>query len=78
MTHTISRGDYIDLLNQDKIIPKIIETKKEYKQFLAVAERLISKKQNRTAEENALFSTPPSPHIPIPYFLCLLSVWVKL
>jgi HTH-type transcriptional regulator / antitoxin HigA len=49
MTHTISRENYIDLLNQDRIIPKIIETKEEYEHFLAVAERLISKKQNRTA-----------------------------
>ena len=55
MTHTISRENYIDLLNQDRIIPKIIETKEEYERFLAVAERLISKKQNRTAEETTLF-----------------------
>jgi HTH-type transcriptional regulator / antitoxin HigA len=55
MTHTISRGDYIDLLNQDEIIPKIIETEAEYQQFLAVAERLISKKQHRTAAETVLF-----------------------
>ncbi len=55
MTHTISRENYIDLLNQDRIIPKIIETKEEYEHFLAVAERLISKKQNRTAEETTLF-----------------------
>ncbi|WP_295617157.1 transcriptional regulator [Chamaesiphon sp. GL140_3_metabinner_50] len=55
MTHTISRGDYIDLLNQDRIIPKIIETHEEYEQFLAVAERLIFKKQDRTPEETVLF-----------------------
>jgi HTH-type transcriptional regulator / antitoxin HigA len=55
MIHTISRENYIDLLNQDRIIPKIIETKEEYEHFLAVAERLISKKQNRTAEETTLF-----------------------
>lgn len=55
MPHTISRENYIDLLNQDRIIPKIIETKEEYERFLAVAERLISKKQNRTAEETTLF-----------------------
>jgi HTH-type transcriptional regulator / antitoxin HigA len=46
---------YIGLLNQDRIIPKIIETQAEYEQFLAVAERLISKKQTRTAEETILF-----------------------
>jgi HTH-type transcriptional regulator / antitoxin HigA len=55
MTTTISRGSYIDLLNQDQIIPKIIETHKEYEQFLAVAERLISKKKIRTPEETVLF-----------------------
>jgi HTH-type transcriptional regulator / antitoxin HigA len=55
MTITISRGNYIDLLNQDRIIPKIIETHEEYEQFLSVAERLISKKQNRTPEETVLF-----------------------
>jgi HTH-type transcriptional regulator / antitoxin HigA len=55
MTITISRGNYIDLLNQDRIIPKIIETHEEYEQFLAVSERLISKKQTRTPEETVLF-----------------------
>jgi HTH-type transcriptional regulator / antitoxin HigA len=55
MTITINRGSYIDLLNQDRIIPKIIETHEEYEQFLAVAERLTSKKQTRTPEETVLF-----------------------
>ena len=55
MTPTISRGNYINLLNQDRIIPKIIETHEEYEQFLAVAERLIFKKQTRTPEETVLF-----------------------
>jgi HTH-type transcriptional regulator / antitoxin HigA len=55
MTTTINRGSYIDLLNQDRIIPKIIETHEEYEQFLAVAERLISKKKIRTPEETVLF-----------------------
>ncbi len=55
MTSTISRENYINLLNQDRIVPKIIETKVEYEHFLAVAEKLISKKQTRTAEETALF-----------------------
>jgi HTH-type transcriptional regulator / antitoxin HigA len=55
MISTISRGDYLDLLDRDRIIPKIIETKEEYEQFLAVAERLISKKQTRTPEETVLF-----------------------
>jgi HTH-type transcriptional regulator / antitoxin HigA len=55
MIPTISREQYIGLLNQDQIIPKIIETKEEYEHFLAVAERLISKKNTRTPEETALF-----------------------
>jgi HTH-type transcriptional regulator / antitoxin HigA len=55
MTHTISRENYIDLLDRDRIIPKIIETKEEYEHFLAVAEKLISKKQTRTIEETVLF-----------------------
>jgi HTH-type transcriptional regulator / antitoxin HigA len=55
MTTTINRGSYIDLLNQDRIIPKIIETHEEYEQFLAVAEKFIFKKQTRTPEETVLF-----------------------
>jgi DUF218 domain len=55
MTHTISRENYIDLLDRDRIIPKIIENTEEYEQFLAVAEKLISKKQTRTIEETVLF-----------------------
>jgi HTH-type transcriptional regulator / antitoxin HigA len=55
MIPTISRKHYIDLLNQDHIIPKIIETHEEYDHFLAVAERLISKKHTRTSEETILF-----------------------
>jgi len=42
-------------LNQDRIIPKIIETDEEYEQFLAVAERLILKKQTRIPKETVLF-----------------------
>jgi HTH-type transcriptional regulator / antitoxin HigA len=55
MTHTINRENYIDLLERDRIVPKIIETQAEYEQFLAEAEKLISKKQNRTIEETVLF-----------------------
>jgi HTH-type transcriptional regulator/antitoxin HigA len=55
MTHTISRENDIDLLDRDRIIPKIIESKAEYEQSLAVAEKLISKKQTRTVEETVLF-----------------------
>jgi HTH-type transcriptional regulator / antitoxin HigA len=55
MITTISQKHYMDLLNQDDIIPKIIENQQEYDHFLAVAERLISKKQTRTSEETILF-----------------------
>ncbi len=55
MIHTINRADYLDMLNRDRIVPKIIETKEEYEQFLAVVERLVFKKQADTPEESALF-----------------------
>jgi HTH-type transcriptional regulator / antitoxin HigA len=55
MIHTISRENYLDLLDRDRIIPKIIETHEEYEQFLAVVERLVFKKQAYTPEENVLF-----------------------
>ncbi len=55
MTFTISRENYIDLLNQDRFIPKIIDTNEEYEHFLAIVERLMSRKITRTPEENILF-----------------------
>jgi HTH-type transcriptional regulator / antitoxin HigA len=55
MTTTINRSNYIDLLNQVQIVPKVIETEVEYDRFLAVTESLLSKRQNRTPEETALF-----------------------
>jgi HTH-type transcriptional regulator / antitoxin HigA len=55
MSDTISFESYIKLLDRERIIPKIIETHEEYEQFLAVAERLIFKKQDRTPEETVLF-----------------------
>lgn len=55
MIITISREDYIALLDEDQIIPKIIETKEEYEKFLAIVERLMSRKITRTPEENILF-----------------------
>lgn len=55
MTHTISRENYLDLLDRDRIIPKIIETNEEYEHFLAIVERLMSRKITRTPEENVLF-----------------------
>jgi HTH-type transcriptional regulator/antitoxin HigA len=55
MMSTISRKDYIALLDEDQIIPKIIETEEEYEKFLAIVERLMSRKITRTPEENILF-----------------------
>jgi HTH-type transcriptional regulator / antitoxin HigA len=55
MTYTISRENYIDLLNQDRFVPKIIETNEEYEHFLAIVERLMSRRITRTPEENILF-----------------------
>jgi HTH-type transcriptional regulator / antitoxin HigA len=55
MTTTINRSNYIDLLNEVQLIPKVIETEVEYDLFLAVTESLLSKRQSRTPEETALF-----------------------
>ncbi|MGK7892788.1 MAG: type II toxin-antitoxin system HigA family antitoxin [Xenococcus sp. (in: cyanobacteria)] len=55
MTLTLSKKNYLQLLDKTQIIPKIIETETEYEQYLAVAENLIAKKNNRTPEETALF-----------------------
>jgi HTH-type transcriptional regulator / antitoxin HigA len=54
MMSTFNQKSYIALLERDDIAPKVIETEAEYQQFLAVAERLIFKKQDRTVEETAL------------------------
>ena len=55
MTLTLNKKNYLKLLEQTKIIPKIIETEAEYEEYLAVAENLIAKKDNRTLEETTLF-----------------------
>lgn len=54
MTNTFNQKNYIALLERDEIAPKVIETVAEYENFLAVAERLIFKKQERTNEETIL------------------------
>jgi HTH-type transcriptional regulator / antitoxin HigA len=54
MTITFNQKNYIALLERDEIAPKVIETEAEYQRFLAVAERLIFKRQDRTAEETTL------------------------
>ncbi|GBF79558.1 helix-turn-helix domain-containing protein [Aphanothece sacrum] len=55
MTLTFNKKSYLKLLEETKIIPKIIETEAEYQDYLTVAENLISKKDNRTPEETTLF-----------------------
>jgi HTH-type transcriptional regulator / antitoxin HigA len=55
MSDSISLESYINLLDRERIIPKIIETNAEYEQFLAIVEKLMSRKKIRTLEETALF-----------------------
>lgn len=55
MTLTINKKEYFKLLDSIQLIPKIIETEAEYREYLAVTENLIAKKNNRTPEETALF-----------------------
>ncbi|MEN9518065.1 MAG: hypothetical protein RLZZ381_653 [Cyanobacteriota bacterium] len=55
MTLTIDKKEYFKLLDKLQLIPKIIETETEYESYLAVAESLIAKKDNRSTEETALF-----------------------
>ena len=55
MTLTLSKTNYLKLLEEMKIIPKIIETEAEYEEYLTVTEKLIAKKNNRTPEETTLF-----------------------
>lgn len=55
MTLTIDSKQYLQLLDGLQLIPKIIDTKAEYDNYLAVAENLIAKKNLRTPEETALF-----------------------
>jgi HTH-type transcriptional regulator / antitoxin HigA len=54
MMSTFNQKSYIALLERDDIAPKVIETEAEYQRFLAVAERLIFKRQDRNVEESAL------------------------
>jgi HTH-type transcriptional regulator / antitoxin HigA len=54
MTTTIDKKRYLELLDSADIIPKTIETEDEYDRFLAVAEKLMHKRLDRTAEETAL------------------------
>ena len=54
MTLTLSKQNYLKLLDQVQIIPKIIEMKSEYEEYLAVVENLIAKRDDRTPEETVL------------------------
>ena len=45
MTLTINRENYLKLLDEAQLIPKVIETEAEYEQHLGIAERLIAKKK---------------------------------
>ncbi len=54
MTLTLNKTNYLQLLTDSKIIPKIIDNETEYQEYLKVAEKLIAKKQNRTLEESVL------------------------
>ena len=55
MTLTLNKENYLRLLKETKIIPKIIETEEEYREYLAVTENLMAKKNQRTPEETTLF-----------------------
>ena len=55
MTLTINQDSYLQLWATAEISPKVIETEAEYRQFLEVAENLLTKKNLRTSEETTLF-----------------------
>ncbi|MBE9166368.1 transcriptional regulator [Pleurocapsales cyanobacterium LEGE 06147] len=54
MTLTFNKKNYLELLEKIQLVLKIIETEAEYEEYLAVAENLIAKKNNRTPEETTL------------------------
>jgi HTH-type transcriptional regulator / antitoxin HigA len=53
-TPTFDTQKYIDLFEELKIVPKVIETEAENEKCLAIVEALMFKGQNRTIEETAL------------------------
>ena len=55
ITLTLNKKNYLHLLDDFEIIPKIIETEVEYNNYLAVVEKLIALKDKRTLEETTLF-----------------------
>jgi HTH-type transcriptional regulator / antitoxin HigA len=54
MTSTIDKKKYLELMYDEDFSPKVIETEAEYDCFLAVAEKLMHKRVDRTSEEIAL------------------------
>jgi HTH-type transcriptional regulator / antitoxin HigA len=54
MTTTIDKKKYLELIDTVDIIPKTIETEDEYDRFLSVAQMLMHKRRDRTAEDTAL------------------------
>jgi hypothetical protein len=54
MTTTIDKKKYLELMDTADISPKVIETEDEYDCFLAVAEKLMHKRIDRTPEDTAL------------------------
>ncbi len=54
MTLTINQSNYLQLWANADISPKVIESESEYRQFLAVAENLLIKRNLRTSEETTL------------------------
>jgi HTH-type transcriptional regulator / antitoxin HigA len=54
MIAIINKQKYLELIDNADIIPKIIENEDEYDRFLAVAEKLMHKRLDRTSEDTAL------------------------
>jgi excisionase family DNA binding protein len=54
MTTTIDKKKYLELMDTADISTKVIETEDEYDRFLAVAEKLMHKRIDRTPEDTAL------------------------
>jgi HTH-type transcriptional regulator / antitoxin HigA len=51
---TLDEGKYLDLLQELKIAPKVIETEAENERYLAIVEALMFKGKGRTIEETTL------------------------
>jgi HTH-type transcriptional regulator / antitoxin HigA len=51
---TLDEGKYLDLLQELKVAPKVIETEAENERYLAIVEALMFKGKIRTIEETTL------------------------